>query len=90
MGTDECRELFALLSEYLDGELPADSCEHIRAHIAGCPPCVEFVNSLRRSVELLHGHRSAATPPPLPEQLRNALRAAYRRTIRDVLIRDGA
>ncbi len=81
MGTDECRNLFALLSEYLDGELPADTCEHIREHIAGCPPCVEFVNSLRRSVELLHGHRSAAVPSPLPERARAELREAYRRML---------
>jgi anti-sigma factor (TIGR02949 family) len=81
MGTEECRSLFALLSEYLDGELPPDACEHIRAHIAGCPPCVEFVNSLRRSVELLRGHRAAEAPGPLAESAREELRAAYRRML---------
>jgi anti-sigma factor (TIGR02949 family) len=81
MGTDECRNLFALLSEYLDDELPPDTCEHIRAHIAGCPPCVEFVNSLQRSVELLHGHRSGEAPGPLPQAVREDLRMAYRRML---------
>jgi anti-sigma factor (TIGR02949 family) len=81
MGTDECKNLFALLSEYLDQELPPDACEHIRAHIAGCPPCVEFVNSLERSVELLRGHRTGEAPGPLPQAVREDLRAAYRRVL---------
>jgi anti-sigma factor RsiW len=70
-----------MLSEYLDGELPPDTCEHIREHIAGCPPCVEFVNSLQRSVELLHGHRSSEVPGPLPQAVREDLRMAYHRML---------
>jgi anti-sigma factor (TIGR02949 family) len=75
----DCKELFALLSEYLDEELPPDTCEQIRSHIAGCPPCVEFVNSLRRSVDLLHGFRTGEAPGPLPEAARDELRRAFRR-----------
>jgi anti-sigma factor (TIGR02949 family) len=68
----DCKELFALLSEYLDEELPPGTCEQIRAHIAGCPPCVEFVNSLRRSVDLLHKLREGEAP-------RDELRRAFQR-----------
>ena len=77
----ECKDLFALLSEYLDEELPPDTCEQIRSHIAGCPPCVEFVNSLERSVRLLHEYRSEEAPGPLPEPARNELRETYRRML---------
>jgi len=75
----ECKQLFALLSEYVDHELPAETCEQMRAHIAHCPPCVECVNSLERSIDLLHGHRAGAAPGPLPEAARAELREAYRR-----------
>lgn len=75
----DCKELFALLSEYLDEELPPGTCEQIRAHIAGCPPCVEFVNSLRRSVDLLHQFRAGEAPGPLPEAARDELRRAFQR-----------
>ena len=37
---DDCKEIFARLSEYLDAELPPDACADIEAHIAGCAPCV--------------------------------------------------
>lgn len=77
----DCQELFALLSEYLDQELPPATCEEIRTHIAGCPPCIEFVNSLKRSVELLHGYESAEKPGALPETCREDLRAAYHRML---------
>lgn len=78
---EQCRELFALLSEYLDEELPPDTCEQVRSHIAGCPPCVEFVNSLERSVRLLHQYRAQEPPGPLPESARNELRETYRRML---------
>jgi anti-sigma factor RsiW len=62
----ECQQIFALLSEYLDRELPADLCETIDAHIAGCPPCVEFVKSLEKTVAYCRGSASgAASPRPL-------------------------
>ncbi len=76
-----CKDMFALLSEYLDQELPPDTCEQIRAHIAGCAPCVEFVKSLERSVELLHKYRAEEVPGPLPESTRNELREAYQRML---------
>ncbi len=77
----ECKQLFALLSEYLDEELPPDTCEQIRSHIASCPPCVEFVNSLERSIDLMHGHRAGVAPGPLPESARTELRETYRRML---------
>lgn len=74
----ECKEIFAQLSAYMDAELPDATCEEIRAHIADCPPCVEFVNSLRRTVDLCHGHASSEQPAPLAGDVRERLLAAFR------------
>lgn len=78
---NECRELFALLSEYLDAELPPEACEHIRGHIQGCAACVEFLESLKRSIELVRRFDSGERPSPLPPSAREELKAAYRRVL---------
>ena len=31
--SESCKEVFALLSAYLDAELPAQTCEEIQAHL---------------------------------------------------------
>jgi anti-sigma factor RsiW len=77
----DCREVFSLLSEYLDAELPSDACSEIEEHIQGCAPCVEFVESLRKSVDLCRAHAPEELPAPLAEEARQALREAYRKML---------
>ena len=62
---ERCKEVFALLSDYLNLELPPDACREIEAHIAGCEPCIEFTESLRKTVDLCRQYRSAEFPTPL-------------------------
>lgn len=76
---ERCREVFALLSQYLDFELPPGACEQIETHIAGCPPCVEFMESLRMTVELCRQYKPSEFPEPLREETRTQLRAAWRK-----------
>lgn len=73
----KCREVFALLSEYLDLELPPEACAEIQTHIADCPPCVEFAESLRKTVELCRRYQSTTMPAPLGEAAREELRKAW-------------
>jgi anti-sigma factor RsiW len=77
----ECRRLFALLSEYLDAELPQQTCEQIAAHLADCPPCAAFLESLRKTVELCRRFRFEEMPAPLGEQVRRELRARYEKAL---------
>jgi len=81
MSHGDCKELFALLSEYLAAELPSGTCQEIEAHLADCPPCVEFLNSLRKSIELCHGCEPEERPSPLNREQREALAAAYRQML---------
>ncbi len=78
----ECKRIFALLSEYLDAELPADSCDEIEAHLKDCPPCLEFLESLRKTVELCRGFRPGELPGPLNEAVRRELWERYQRALR--------
>jgi anti-sigma factor RsiW len=75
---EDCQHVFELLSEYLDRELPPDACEAIEAHIAGCKPCVAFVQSLRKTIHLCRGYKLNGQPSPLCEEAKEDLAAAYR------------
>jgi RNA polymerase sigma-70 factor (ECF subfamily) len=74
---EKCREVFSLLSEYLDLELPPGACEEIETHLAGCPPCIEFAESLRKTVELCRRYQPSEIPEPLGENARQKLLDAY-------------
>ena len=80
MSTSRCDEVFARLSEYLDREMTVGSCEELEKHIAGCAPCVQFLDSLKKSIELTHGLEETA-PPPLSEDSKRELRAAFDRMV---------
>lgn len=79
--TGNCQEVFALLSEYLDVELPPQACEQLREHIEGCVPCVEFVDSLKKCIALCREYQPETMPRPLSEAARLDLLAAWQMTI---------
>lgn len=78
---EKCKEVFSLLSEYLNLELPPDACKEIEAHIAGCPPCIEFAESLRKTVELCRHYQPNELPEPLGLTARAGLLEAYQRML---------
>ena len=78
---DECKQIFATLSEYLDLELPPEACREMEAHLAGCPPCVEFAESLRKTVALCHEYRAGEMPGPISEAARARLQEAWHRAL---------
>lgn len=77
----DCKELFAVLSEYLDAELPGEDCAAIEAHLAGCPPCLEFIHSLKQSIELCRSAGGSQAPPPLTDEVRQRLLDAYQQVL---------
>lgn len=72
-----CLEIFARLSEYLDGELDEMDCRLIEEHIQDCEPCVEFLRSLRRSIEASHRYAGQAAPSQIPPDLEARLKQAW-------------
>ena len=75
----DCKQIFELLSQYLDREMPPAECEEIERHIRDCAPCVEFVESLRKAVQICKGCPPPEPPPTLSPETREALMAAFRR-----------
>ncbi len=74
----KCNDAFAMLSEYLDHELTAETCAELEAHLADCPPCIDFLNSLKKTVGLCKDCAPAGPPPPLDSAAQNKMLAAYR------------
>lgn len=80
-GTEQCKQIFAALSEYLDLELPPEACREMEAHLAGCRPCVEFAESLRKTVALCHEYQPSTIPGPISQAARARLQEAWRRAL---------
>jgi anti-sigma factor RsiW len=77
-----CLEVFARLSEYVDGELPPADCDAIREHIRDCRPCLDFIASLRRGITAARHLGSVEKPVPLSEETRERLRQAWVESLR--------
>jgi anti-sigma factor RsiW len=74
---ERCKEVFALLSDYLNLELPPEACQEIEAHIADCPPCIEFAESLRKTVDLCRHYQPTEFPAPMSQDAKAQLLDAY-------------
>lgn len=66
---ESCREMFARLSEYIDGELPDDLCARIERHMGDCTPCERFLESLRRTVRLVESDPAETLPDDVRREL---------------------
>jgi len=49
-----CTQIFANLSNYLDGTLDETLCNELERHMEGCKPCEAFLTSLRNTIEQTH------------------------------------
>lgn len=58
----ECEEVRALMSDYLDGDLPKKRRFRVTRHLLFCRPCRRVLANLRRTVGRLRGLSSS--PPP--------------------------
>ena len=76
----ECRDLFANLSEYLDGRIEAVTCDQMRAHIESCPSCVAFLRDLRAAIDRCRALEVPCYPAVAP-RLRAILTQEYLRLL---------
>ncbi len=51
-----CRELFARLSDYIDGVVENDFCWQMQKHLSDCEPCMAFLASLEQVVNLCRAY----------------------------------
>lgn len=66
-----CSRIVDLLSDYLEGRLPADVKADLERHVSDCSECTTFVGTFRSTLSLLQSLRDE----DLPEDLRVRLKA---------------
>ena len=47
-----CRDVIALLIEYLEHELRVDRREHFEAHLSRCDDCVAYIRHYEQTIRL--------------------------------------
>jgi anti-sigma factor (TIGR02949 family) len=67
---ENCEELLASLSEYIDGEASSDMCAQIERHLEACPDCRILVDTLRKTVYL---YQTLEEDPSMPSEVRARL-----------------
>lgn len=76
----KCNEIFEKLGDYIDRDLEGDICAEIESHIKDCEPCIAFINTLKKTVELFHTV-SKPEEPHIPEPVSNNLMEFLRKEI---------
>jgi anti-sigma factor RsiW len=68
-----CVKLFERLSEYIDRELDAPTCQEIEAHIKACKPCQVCLETLEQTVNLCRNLERHQVPEAFSHQLKDAI-----------------
>ncbi len=63
-----CRELHAVLYEFVDGELAAETKLVIEQHVATCPHCGAYIETYRATVTMTRNLPKPKTVPASMEQ----------------------
>jgi anti-sigma factor RsiW len=74
-----CRELVEVVTDYLEGKLPAQDRARLEAHLAECPYCEEYIAQMRETIEALGGLPADSLYPARERELLEAFRGWRRR-----------
>jgi anti-sigma factor RsiW len=69
-----CRQVVELVTDYLEGALPADLHAAVDRHLQLCPPCVTYIEQMRTTV----GSLREVSVESIHPQARAELVAAFR------------
>ena len=58
-----CQELVELVTDYLDGALPAPEHARFEAHLAACTGCTRYVEQLRTTIAITGAGRELEDRP---------------------------
>ena len=58
-----CREFVELVTEYLEGTMPAEERARFDAHMAVCPGCQDYLDQMRQTIQAT-GHLSEESIAP--------------------------
>ncbi|GEL70234.1 MULTISPECIES: anti-sigma factor family protein [Myxococcus] len=70
-----CKDSINLLLQFLDGEMSPEDTQHLREHLRGCSPCVDFLRTYRATPGLCKKALAAKMPKEVSEKLTEFLRS---------------
>jgi anti-sigma factor RsiW len=70
-----CKDSISLLQDFLDGELSPEDAQHLREHLQGCAPCVDFLRTYRATPGLCRRAMAKAMPQEMAMKLTEFLRS---------------
>jgi anti-sigma factor RsiW len=70
-----CIQVVELITDYLEGALPAAEARRLEQHLDTCPGCTEYLEQLRAVAGSLRG----VTDDSFPAEIRDGLIADFRR-----------
>jgi anti-sigma factor (TIGR02949 family) len=76
--TMRCVELVEVITDYLEGKLPASQRTQVERHLASCPGCANYVQKMRETIRLSGRLRDEA----IPNDVRARMLAAFRGFVR--------
>ncbi len=69
-----CKEFVELVTDYIEGALPADETRRFEEHLALCPGCDTYLGQMRQTISLLGTLPEEAIPAAAQEELLDAFR----------------
>ena len=75
-----CRELIAVLDDYVDGVMPEEARADLERHLADCAPCRAYLATYRKTREI----GAAAGRLEIPDEMKQRLRQFVRKNLRGV------
>lgn len=64
-----CQELVELVTEYLEGTLPANEAARFEDHLADCPHCRVYLDQMRHTIGALGRLPRETVPPAVLDEL---------------------
>ena len=64
-----CIELVEVITDYLEGAMPARKRQLLEQHLTACDGCTAYVEQMRRTIETTGRLRAEDVPPELEERL---------------------
>jgi anti-sigma factor RsiW len=76
-GVDDlvCKEFIELVTEYLEGTMPAPGRARVDLHLAGCPVCTMYLEQMRQTIATLGSLPASEVDPKAMDALLGAFRA---------------
>ncbi|MFB3812840.1 MAG: sigma-70 family RNA polymerase sigma factor [Terriglobales bacterium] len=76
-----CKQMFAQLSDYLDGALDDSMCEELERHMDDCKPCQAFLATLKNTVEQTRKLETVRPDPRTASEIRRRILGEFQKAL---------